>query len=287
MNQLRKVYLFIAVAVLLAVFGVPGAGRSVALAGLSPVPNWTQQSPAASPAGLYGWTMVYDAATGNVVLFGGVGVHHNLLGQTWIWNGSDWIKQSPVHHPVAIDVSMAYDAATGNVVLFGGLGTGGASLNGTWVWNGSDWIKRSPAVSPPPRWDASMDYDAATGNVVLSGGAFEGVILGDTWIWDGSDWIEQSPVTSPPARYYASMAYDAATGNVVLFGGIHSPNNTFVRDDTWVWDGSNWTEQDPATHPPARASAAMAYDAATGNVVLFGGYNRFHGLKDTWVWASG
>jgi Kelch motif len=172
------------------------------------------------------------------------------------------------------------------VVLFGGTAKTGTERSDTWIWKGSDWAKRYPAASPPALLDPSMAYDAATGNVVLSGGAFEGVILGDTWIWDGLDWIEQSPAASPPARYDASMAYDAATGNVVLFGGIHSPDNTFVRDDTWVWDGSTWIEQAPATHPPARASASMVYDAATGNVVLFGGYNRFHSLNDTWAWAS-
>jgi hypothetical protein len=42
----------------------------------------------------------------------------------------------------------------------------------------------------------------------------------------------------------------------------------------------NWTRQFPTTSPPARSVAAMAYDAATGNVVLFGG------SRDTWIWGS-
>ncbi len=33
----------------------------------------------------------------------------------------------------------------------------------------------------------------------------------------------------------------------------------------------DWTQQAPATSPPARDFASMAYDAATGNIVLFGG----------------
>jgi hypothetical protein len=33
----------------------------------------------------------------------------------------------------------------------------------------------------------------------------------------------------------------------------------------------NWTQQHPATSPPARAWPSMAYDAATGTVVLFAG----------------
>jgi len=44
--------------------------------------------------------------------------------------------------------------------------------------------------------------------------------------------------------------------------------------DTWIWDGAieTWTEQNPATSP-SPSSAPMAYDAATGTVVLFGGNN--------------
>ena len=64
------------------------------------------------------------------------------------------------------------------------------------------------------------------------------------------------------------MAYDPATGTVVLFGGT---GHGALLGDTWTWNGTTWTQQTPATSPPARESASMAYDAATGTVVLFGG----------------
>ena len=43
----------------------------------------------------------------------------------------------------------------------------------------------------------------------------------------------------------------------------------------------DWTKHLPAVHPPAEAGAAMAYDAATGTVVLFGGNGNSSG---TWTW---
>src|SRR5262249_58326600 len=46
----------------------------------------------------------------------------------------------------------------------------------------------------------------------------------------------------------------------------------------WTGDGPTWTKQPPATRPPAQSNAAMAYDAATGTVVLFGGHGG------TWTW---
>jgi hypothetical protein len=81
----------------------------------------------------------------------------------------------------------------------------------------------------------------------------------------------------------ATTAYAAATHTVVLFlmAGTRS-----VFGDTWTWDGSTWTKHTPATSPPARTVAAMAYDAVTGNVVLFGGGSRATGtLHDTWNWG--
>jgi hypothetical protein len=76
--------------------------------------------------------VAYDAATGNMVLFGGTGASGPLDG-TWVWDGATWTRQFPKTSPRARYVaSMAYDAATGNVVLFGGYA--GALLSDTWIW---------------------------------------------------------------------------------------------------------------------------------------------------------
>ncbi len=48
---------------------------------------------------------------------------------------------------------------------------------------------------------------------------------------------------------------------------------------------ATWTRQAPAASPPARYGAAMAYDAATGTVVMFGGYNPHFLLTGTWTWG--
>ena len=48
-----------------------------------------------------------------------------------------------------------------------------------------------------------------------------------------------------------------------------------------------WTQQKtPTSHPSARSQAAMAYDAATSTVVLFGGFTtRDRNVRDTWTWG--
>ena len=201
-----------------------------------------------------------------------------------------WTRQFPAASPPArVGASMAYDAATRSVVLFGG----GRGLTGTssatWTWDGSTWAEQHPATHPPAGSFASMAYDAATRSVVLWGGDLaDGADLTSTWTWNGSTWTKQHPATHPSGRSDASMAYDAATGNIVLFGGVNfggPSGHVQYLADTWTWNGSTWTKQSPATHPTARYSASMAYDAATHSVVLFGGFHPKHGLDSTWTWG--
>ena len=46
-----------------------------------------------------------------------------------------------------------------------------------------------------------------------------------------------------------------------------------------------WIEQLPEHRPPVRSWAAMAYDAGSGQVVLFGGLDEsYEALDDTWTW---
>jgi hypothetical protein len=86
------------------------------------------------------------------------------------------------------------------------------------------------------------------------------------------------------------MAYDSTHSQTVLFGGTGNgkiQQGLFpYLNDTWLWNGSNWTEATPKAVPSARASHAMAYASGLGQLVMFGGViNGNVGLaRDTWVW---
>ena len=124
--------------------------------------------------------------------------------------------------------------------------------------------------NPPARSDAAMAFDADHGVVVMFGGRDRGGDLGDTWTWDGDSWTQQHPATSPSARSGAAMAYDAAHHIMVMFGGyqmgMYSPNSG-PQQETWTWDGSTWHRVATA-HQPAALEAGMAFDQATGQLVL-------------------
>ena len=81
----RRVRLLGVVAVLLAAVGGYGRSQPVALASSSSVLNWAMQAPATSPSARVGASMAYDAATGNMVLFGGAALHNAEFGDTWVW----------------------------------------------------------------------------------------------------------------------------------------------------------------------------------------------------------
>lgn len=205
----------------------------------------------------------------------------------------NWTKKTPTKKPSSrVQLAMAFDESRSKLVLFGGT-ENSIFLGDTWEWDGTDWTNINPSSYPAARSEHAMAYDGVLNQVLLFGGTtgttttFNTTILNDTWEWDGTVWNLKSPVNSPSARRNSAMAYDAAHHQIVLFGGYN--NDTGLLNDTWVWDGTNWTQLFPSTVPPAgippaRWTHKMAYDAARGRVVLFGGLTGANWTGDTWEW---
>ncbi len=135
---------------------------------------------------------------------------------------------------------------------------------------------------PAPRRFPAMTYDSTNGVTVLFSGK-AGDEFVDTWTWDGFAWTLAAQ-TGPVGRKQSSMVHDSVRGVSVLFGGASGPGGDPLYDDTWEWDGTEWTEIE-VIGPSARRWPAMAFDAARGVTVLFGGegVGRID-LGDTWEW---
>ena len=119
----------------------------------------------------------------------------------------------------------------------------------------------------------------------MFGGSYGAGNSGQTWTWDGVlSWVEQRPTKSPSPRRFHKMVYDAARAQGVLFGG--EGNDGELLSDTWAWDGATWAQLAPISAPtPRRRGFALAYDAARGHVVMFGGQSaEGDTLADTWIW---
>jgi galactose oxidase-like protein len=251
--------------------------------------GWSPRAPAVSPSARSLGGMSYDAERGEIVLFGGSrgGVR---LAETWTWDGIDWTLRSPATSPSPrYGGTMAYDGARKEVVLFGGSAVGGYSAE-TWIWDGVTWTQRLPATSPPPRYRAGMAYDAGRRRMVLFGGldpAFN--LLGDTWSWDGTTWRLETPAASPSPRYSPGLGYDALGDAVVLFGGTGLGGPEDEHQDTWTWNGAQWTEQHPWPTPSGRFSTGLVHfgSGAAAGLLLFGGSSLTEGAqRDTWIWRD-
>ncbi len=183
-------------------------------------------------------------------------------------------------------MGMAYDDARGNVVVFGGQNrVKGWEFRDTWTWDGTAWTRQSPVQSPPQRFWAGMTYHADSARVVLTLGEDSNDNYLDTWTWNGADW-QREPVGRMPSRRNApGMTYDSIRQEAVLFGGYLLPGHTVVFHDTWTWDGSDWTKRTPGIRPEGRYGHSMAFDAARGVTVLFGGIRQENKIfGDTWTW---
>jgi hypothetical protein len=244
--------------------------------------------------------MAYDAARGKVVLFGGQSAQRQpdntlpALDDTWTWDGTTWTRQHPAASPPpTVGSVLAYHAPTGATVLVGSYweGTAGPLATRTWRWDGTNWTELHPSRSPSaPRIGAAMAYHESTGRLVLFGAGAApdpNPLDGVTWLFDGMNWTRHAVgPADPPARSGAALAPDRS-GNLLLIGGVDGITGTFYNV-TWTWDGAGWRRRDPAIFPSPRAEAAMAYDAARGTTILYGGetISQTSGEQydDTWTW---
>jgi hypothetical protein len=268
-----------------------------------------------------GSALAFDLARRETVLFG-LDVEGKPENSTWGWNGKSWRRlcastECYLSGPQARTGSaMAYDAQRRRGVMFGGKKADGSYSDETWEWDGSDWIRqcteKSPcAAMPSPRSDHAMAYDPDRGVMVLFGGQFRSCTgcdweyRGDTWEWDGSTWLErctsaECASAKPNPRSMQAMAYDQRRHKVVMaFGSSGEPtgdcNVVGQCSGTWEWDGSRWTRTDQASSssPARRSGSSMAWDGASGTVLLFGGkaasgYSCGGATgaecQDTWAW---
>jgi hypothetical protein len=196
------------------------------------------------------------------------------------------------------------------------------------------WTDRSTGPAPSIRTDAAMAYDPARRVLVLFGGRSQSApdSLDDTWTWDAGGWHIQGQTPHPPGLAGAAMAYDPLGRRLILFGGLRSqqaqtassppagcqvtisggakvppPSACYVTpsaalqagtsleaSETWAYSNGQWTKLAPAHQPPPREGSALAFDALSRGMILFGGSTQPQAqggqgdiLGDTWAFEGG
>jgi hypothetical protein len=178
----------------------------------------------------------------------------SAVSTTWKWDGTRWLKLLEGNASPYAGTNMAYDPALKMTILLHGTRTLG--------WNGSKWVD----VSSAPFSDAYLAFDQGRNQLVALVSTSGPPAAAVTWVYDGSSWKQVNSTTGPAGHFRSGFAYDPRNGTIVLFGGSCSGGFCYF-DDTWLWNGTAWTQLHPVTSPP-KGLAAMAYDPVTKQMIL-------------------
>ena len=200
--------------------------------------------------------------------------------------------------------SLAYDATDHYVLAIAPNVTGSGNTSGwgsvvqTWTFSAGNWTQLPIAYAPPNRGYSSMVYDAIDDYVLVfggtgfggSGGVFGwGGYLGDTWRFAAGNWtnLTGTLAVSPGPRAYAPITWDGADGYALMVGGM-GPNGNVTGNlsQTWTYVSGVWAAG--TANSLLQHQGAIAYDAADGYVVYFGGaYSGPGTSNETWEYLNG
>jgi hypothetical protein len=216
----------------------------------------------------------YDTVAQQVVRFGG----HNSLqatpdSVTSAYRNRRWRRVTSVGNPQPRSMPLFRRDAERDVVwMFGGLSEDSFGsfidyLDDIWAYRNGLWTLFKPAVlADTPSQCATpigaLDTDRNVLVVVCDGNT--------PYEWDGAAWKTFSDLDpSPASRRFAGGVYDQTQKKFVMFGGYDTLGK--YRQDTWTWNGTEWTEVKPKTKPPHRAQPVMWYDPLAKKTIMYSG----------------
>ncbi|HNT36336.1 MAG TPA: kelch repeat-containing protein, partial [bacterium] len=196
-----------------------------------------------------------------------------LMDDLWRWNGLVWAETEPSLRPARrLRHASCFDSVRNEVVLFGGMLEDWNYAKDVWIWDGTNWFENTgdPGIL---RGEGHLSFDSARGVSVLYVGDIFTERTSQTWEFDGSEWTQRLTVDSPGPRLDTGFVYDASRQVCVLFGGVVRDERgaDSANDETWEYDGINWSKRDLDLSPSPRFGFSMAYDSERARVVLFGG----------------
>ncbi len=269
---------------------------------------WERLSTPTAPSSREYAAMAYDAGIGKILLFGGYSSRGGFLNDTWEFSGGTWTNvtasagTAPSPRAAA---DLAYDGNGSFDLLFGGYGPTGSATAGnltdTWEFEDGTWSAVETSTSPP--LEGSMAYDAALGAVVYVGGVALVGCSPLTYAFVDGEWLDlAAEVGLAPELAMSALAYDPAISGLLLFGGVCGVGIAGIgitldlSDSTYELTSSGWSAVSASGAPSARYGADLAYDDASGAMVLFGGENAVlvlggspvgHLLASTFTFSGG
>jgi hypothetical protein len=221
----------------------------------------------------------YDQLRDALVFFGGFTAFSTIPRSfTTIFQANSYRIAGDIARPSPRSLAaFRTDTTTNTAWLFGGLDEFGnnyiddfeptsTTQRRIWGYRNGFWFPLALANSPSGCQSPLAAYDSNRGKLVVT------CLGATTYEFDGKAWANPAPnpKDKPPQRQFAAMVYDENIKKVVLFGGFDGTN---YRNDTWTWDGTNWTEV-KKNKPTNRGLHAMWYDPLQHKTIIYGGLGR-------------
>jgi len=235
--------------------------------------TWAQLRPKNAPSPRWAAAMASDPIRKRLVLFGGaltLGIFPVPSGETWEWDGSNWIQRFPKTQPGArFGAAMAFNLKTRRVAMFGGHAGLNPLPTGTWEWDGNDWIRIAAKNEPSPR-SGAMARHPTRGTVLFHGGGLYGgqrggTIVDETWELDGTQWRLLVPETFLGPKRGVNIVTDLARKQTLSYGA-YSGNVSWTAT-TWRFTGIDWR---PVHEWPTAGGFSIAYDAGRDQLLVTG-----------------
>ena len=215
--------------------------------------------------------MVYDAARGRVVVFGGRRrgsdpSNPDLLNDIWEWDGRRWTSIDSSDTPALLHAATEYDPVHKRVLMYGGLNATGFSRS-LRAWDGRRWTvldSLGPDGVIPAMAAVNNNGDFLLVTNKPSGDHDPPPDSSVTWAWRGGSWTRAEH--APPL---ANLQPTASTpGGGIYFYQVQerwlSAPLMHVRSSI-----GNWST---IKHPPGPGyyGAAAAYDTDRKRFVIYG-----------------
>lgn len=200
--------------------------------------SWTDPvgQGAQRPPARYLSAMAFDPVEQRVVLHSGGGDVTTALDDTWLWDGSAWVRRpkGPVAPPPALGHAMVWADRLGQVLRFGGRTFGNVDLSELWAW-GLDLRGRPAHKARFEFGRAGLAGDeqllSITASFVAGGSGVEGPSArpgAALWAWDESTLTPAAQNGADPSRAGALVWTTADPARIArLFEGDEK-SMTFV-----------------------------------------------------------
>ncbi len=229
--------------------------------------NWNKITLITADNRVFGAAFAYDSERQVTTMFGGSPVIGLPLSETWIYGAGAWLPVSDVTRPGPRSLfTFTTDPVNNTVWMYGGVDDV-TTFSDFWRYDNGEWNEITATGGPVGCGTPTAAFDSDRSKLV--------VVCADaasTFEWDGTAWKSFTGLKPlPPFHRFASMTYDPTLKKTVLYGGFDgSSNSCCYLDQTWMWDGTAWSQQkkNPA---PARSLAAMWYDPTLKKTVIYGG----------------